>query len=96
MRQRLERERFQLEHQLEQERLDKQHQRDTELQETNHQRRIFWFVFIVVIVTGAISLWVGLFAGSTSTDAQVWARTTSSAIVAGIVGYFSGARLNAR
>lgn len=96
MRQRLDRQRLQLEHQLDQERLDNQHQRDRELREAAHQRRIFWSIFGVVIVTGVVALWAGLFDASMPAETKAWARTTASAIIAGIVGYFSGAGLGPR
>jgi small-conductance mechanosensitive channel len=93
MRERLVRERLQLEHQLEQEKLEKHHQREVQLQEIRHQSRIFWSIFGVVIAVGIVALWVGLFDGSTPAEARAWARTTASAIIAGVVGYFSGAGL---
>ncbi len=102
LRARLEQDRLSLQHQLEEEQRQKQHDRETtqaedqhkrtlDEQEAVHRRRIFWAVFSVVIITGAVALWVGFFDQTASPEAQAWARTLGSAIVAGIVGYFSGA-----
>lgn len=93
MRERLDREKRQLLHQLDQEKLDKQHARIVELGETNHRRWVFWTIFASVIVVGIVAMWIGLFDGSSTPEAQAWARTTASAIVGGLVGYFTGAGL---
>ncbi len=91
MRARLDRDKLQLAHQLEQERLDREEQRRTQREEASHRRRVFWVVFSLVILVGVISLWVALFDTSASDETVSWARTTASAIVAGIIGYFTGA-----
>lgn len=93
MRERLEREKLQLRHQLEQEKLEKQHGRDVELGETKHRRWVFWTIFAAVLVVGVVAMWIGFFDGSSTSEAQAWARTTASAIVGGLVGYFTGAGL---
>jgi cation transport ATPase len=93
MRARLEREKTQLAQQLEQERLDRDEQRRTQREEAAHRRRVFWVVFALVVLVGVISLWVALFDSNASAETTAWARTTASAIIAGIVGYFTGAAI---
>jgi peptidoglycan/LPS O-acetylase OafA/YrhL len=59
-------------------------------EEATHRRRVFWVVFTLVILVGVISLWVAMFDKSASAETTSWARTTASAIIAGIIGYFTG------
>ncbi len=90
LRARIERDRIEIQHQVDQEALDNQHQRERVLQEVRHRQRVFWSVFGVAIVGGAVSFWVISFDRSATTETLTWARTVASAIVAGVIGYFGG------
>jgi len=91
LRARIERVRIEAQHQLEQEALEKQHLRDRVREDARHRRRVFWCVFGVAILAGAVSFWVILFDRGASAETLTWARTVASAIVAGVIGYFGGA-----
>jgi hypothetical protein len=96
MRARIVREKLKLEHELDQEKKDKENAHNIELSETDHRRRVFWAIFVAVLVVGVIAVWIGFFDSSSTPEAQAWARTTASAIVGGLVGYFTGAGLAPR
>lgn len=56
--------------------------------EATHKRRIFWALFTVVLFTAATATTVALVSDDPAT--REWGRTTASAIVAGLIGYFGG------
>ncbi|MBA2521451.1 MAG: hypothetical protein H0V24_17490 [Chloroflexia bacterium] len=55
----------------------------------------FWVVFAVVILAGAATFVVILTGQPTDANTQSWARAVASAIIGGIVGYFSGSAARA-
>jgi len=65
-----------------------------EADEAAHRRRSFWAVFAVVLLVGAATFLVILLNRPPDPDtrARVRARTIFSAVVGGLVGYFTATR----
>lgn len=60
--------------------------------EAAHRRRSFWAVFAVVLLVGAATFLVILLNRPPDPEVQAWARTIFSAVVGGLVGYFTATR----
>jgi hypothetical protein len=68
---------------------------NAERAEAEHRRRVFWVAFSIVVLAGATTFAMIVTAQPSDANTQAWARTVASAIIGGIVGYFTGSAAKA-
>lgn len=75
---------------LRREEIELKHKLDGQRDEAKQRQRVFWAVFVLLLIIAVACGWIILFQNDASVETQTFARSAISAILAGLVGYFSG------